>query len=241
MKLVVALAVVVIGVVALVAFAPATLVDSRVSEATGGRLRVAEAEGSVWQGRGVLADARGGVRLPVQWRLAPAPLLQGVADATIVLSGHDAPVRVRVDGDRVDVSKLDARVPASAFADASSVGGEVRIDSGDLVIDNEAALGNVAITWQRARLAFPGLPIVDLGTVSARLSVQGSALSGPITFRGADLAGAGTAGFDGRTVRIDVAVTPSPSAPPGVRTALASIGPPDAQGAVRLSTAHAIR
>ena len=42
-------------VAAFAAFAPATLVDRRVAAATGGKLRVVDAEGTVWTGRGALA------------------------------------------------------------------------------------------------------------------------------------------------------------------------------------------
>ena len=50
---------------ALAALAPATLIDARLERASGGRLRLAEAQGSLWSGAGWIeirnADGRAGV------------------------------------------------------------------------------------------------------------------------------------------------------------------------------------
>jgi len=40
---------------ALVALAPASLIDARLEQASGGRLRLAEAQGSLWAGSGWIA------------------------------------------------------------------------------------------------------------------------------------------------------------------------------------------
>lgn len=88
--------------------APASFVDVALARATQGRVRLAEASGTVWQGRGrvVLADivevstdrpvtaTVPGVVLPgvFGWRLSPWPLLVGVLDARIEHDSMREPV-----------------------------------------------------------------------------------------------------------------------------------------------------
>ena len=52
-------------VIAVAAFAPARLVDLQLAQASDGRLRLADAAGTVWRGDGIVTDARGALRLPV--------------------------------------------------------------------------------------------------------------------------------------------------------------------------------
>lgn len=97
-------------VIVVMAAPPAGWADLAVSRATGGRLRLAQAEGSLWEGRGrlVLADPRAageeetgaaplrGVVLPgtLAWKLSPLPLLVGMLDAELRLDGMRAPLRL---------------------------------------------------------------------------------------------------------------------------------------------------
>lgn len=101
---------VVAGLVAIAAVlltqAPASLLDVAVSRLTQGRVRLAEATGTVWTGSGriVLADvadarerpvgAVAGVVLPGRfgWRLSPWPLLVGVLDARVEHDSMRQPV-----------------------------------------------------------------------------------------------------------------------------------------------------
>ena len=54
-------------VVGIAWFAPASLLDSRLAHATGGMLRLAGTQGTLWHGRGVVTDARGpGLRF-LEW------------------------------------------------------------------------------------------------------------------------------------------------------------------------------
>jgi hypothetical protein len=73
----------VLGVYALglIATAPATLIDVGLRQASEGRLRLAEARGTLWSGRGQVeirdANRRTGSAKEVAWRLRPASLLRG--------------------------------------------------------------------------------------------------------------------------------------------------------------------
>ena len=59
----------------LIVLAPATLIDARLERASDGRLRLAEAQGSLWSGAGWIeirdADGRAGVAKRLAWRVLP--------------------------------------------------------------------------------------------------------------------------------------------------------------------------
>ena len=75
-------------VVAVAALAPARLVDARLAQATDGRLRLADAAGTVWRGEGIVTDARGALRLPVTWQLSPLAVLAGTAVFSVAPQGE---------------------------------------------------------------------------------------------------------------------------------------------------------
>ena len=66
---------------ALIAAAPATLIDARLEQATAGGLRLAEASGTLWSGAGQIevldANRRSGIAKSIAWRIRPAYLLRG--------------------------------------------------------------------------------------------------------------------------------------------------------------------
>ena len=81
MKRWIALAVGVIAYfIALMAMAPATLIDASLERATNGRLRLAQAEGTVWSGSGKIeirdAAGRRGIAKELSWRVLPVSLLR---------------------------------------------------------------------------------------------------------------------------------------------------------------------
>jgi general secretion pathway protein N len=110
-------------------FAPAALVDVALDRATAGRLRMANASGTFWQGRGrmVLVDTLANVNtsnertddgtvvqglvLPgdVQWSISRLPLFIGMLEATLRLDGMAAPLRLngRVDELRGSAGSLN--------------------------------------------------------------------------------------------------------------------------------------
>ena len=97
-------------VVSVVGFAPVGLADWTLAQATAGRIRLANASGTLWQGQGriVLADVTSaggadagpvtlaGVVLPgeLKWHLKPLPLVLGLIDAELLLDGMSKPLRL---------------------------------------------------------------------------------------------------------------------------------------------------
>ncbi len=92
----------------LVLWAPASLADRALERASGGRARLADAEGTIWQGSGrlVLVDvgaeagrrrSLAGVALPgrIGWRVSRLPLLLGQVDAALQVDGMAEPVRLQ--------------------------------------------------------------------------------------------------------------------------------------------------
>jgi len=240
-KLFACIAALVIVVGATLAFAPAALVDARLAAMTGGRLRIAEASGSLWRGRGVLADSQGVARLPLRWQSTPVALAGGGFDATITLASNPAPTRLRLERDRARLSGLDLTLPAASIAQASVAGGDVRIRADAFEFDGQQVRGPVDVEWRRARLLLPPATIVDLGTVTAKLAADAEAMSGPIEARGGQLAIDGTLTVTRSAMSLDLRVTPTAAAPPTIRDGIAALGTADAAGAVRLTLSQPLR
>ena len=111
--------VVVMAFVAILAAAPATLVDRIVQEASGGELRVGQAEGSVWRGRGVVSAIDVGTRTwrtwhPVEWSFDPLAVFQGWIAWRLTVDGKDA-ARLEFGPRRWRVSQLEVDGPARFF------------------------------------------------------------------------------------------------------------------------------
>ena len=76
--------------IAVAATAPATLVDARVSALSGGRLRIADAAGTLWNGSGDLVVLPRGTRRAMAWHVDAWPLLVGELRGTLRTGGNEA-------------------------------------------------------------------------------------------------------------------------------------------------------
>src|SRR5437667_171840 len=70
--------------------APAALLDARTNTLSDGRLRIANATGTLWQGSGELVLMPAGARQAFSWRLDGWPLLRGEIRATIAVAANGA-------------------------------------------------------------------------------------------------------------------------------------------------------
>ena len=227
---------------AIAAFAPAALLDRRIATATGGKVRLVDAAGTVWNGRGALAGEAGTWRAPVAWTVAWTALAQGtLAIAFTPAAGATTP-RGTLDAATTGVALHDVTIelPARALADALPgrapvvLGGTVTVAAGDFAWDGQRGSGALNAHWRGARLVAAGT-VASLGDVDAAFVPQDGSLRGRVTSRGGDVRIDGTVTLAATGGSADVLATPQPGAPDLVARALAALGTPDGSGAVRIA------
>lgn len=227
---------------ALACFAPATLADGRLARLTEGRLRLADAEGTLWHGRGMLTEPRGTWRIPIAWRLAPGALATGRLVIDLVTDEAAAMPRGRFDAGASTLALADfrARIPAQALGafspqlDRAAFGGALSVASPAFAWRGEGSEGTLALRWTDARIASP-VGLVQLGTVELPLAPRGDGVAGPLSAIGGDVRIDGTFVARGTGVTLDATLLPAPGAPAGLVRALAAIGTPGANGAIRVA------
>jgi len=186
-------------VLALIATAPATLVDAGLQRASYDRLRLAEARGTVWSGSGQIEirdkNGRTGVARSVTWRAVPGSLLRGnlVCDVALDQSPRHFPVTVSLS--RIELANADISLPASALGlgvpelAPLELTGEVLVQVSSLSIGRSATRGNATLQWRAAGSALSS--VSPLGDYELRLEGEGPAvrvtlhtLQGPIQLDG---------------------------------------------------------
>ncbi|HVE50697.1 MAG TPA: type II secretion system protein N [Casimicrobiaceae bacterium] len=222
-------------------FAPASLLDQRVARASDGRVRIANASGTLWHGRGVVVAARGQVRLPIEWQLDKVALVRGIVDIALLQDRTtNAPrAHLRVNGERVEVRDIDVTIPAAALGER--VSGKVNIASDAIAIARGRASGALSIEWRHAKFEPNPQQVIDLGDVDVRLKDSGSGMAGPLEARGGPILAHGTVTLTATTVVIDAELVPARSADDHARQALAMLGKLDVRGAVRVSLSRDLR
>jgi general secretion pathway protein N len=173
---------VVVAVATLLATAPATLVDWGLSQATGGRVRLADASGSIWSGQGrvVLVDIateaergnrgtrRGatslaGVVIPgtIRWHISALPLLVGRLQANASHESMATPVTLTGTTARLQGTGGSLQLPNVNLA---------RLGSPWTTVRPTASLG---VTWQPFVLEhgrFIGQATLELRDVASALT-----------------------------------------------------------------------
>ena len=185
--------------IALAAFAPARLFDGLLADASGGRLRLAASEGTVWSGRAI-AELRNGAgqtqwAAPVAWRLLPAALLAGRLNYQLVTRPPATIGSLSLSWSRVEVEGIDVRLPAATLAAlfpalaAWQVGGEVQLVSDRLGFGPAHAAGSATLHWRSAGTALA--PVSPLGDYALQLEARDQAwqarlatVAGPLQLNG---------------------------------------------------------
>jgi general secretion pathway protein N len=237
--LLVAFAVLVLAAAA--AFAPATLLDARLDAATQGQLRLANAEGSTWNGRGRVTDAQRTWSLPVAWKVAPLEFARGGIAVALRDTGQGGDSRGNFawrDGtltaEGVAVSVPSAAVSGTLVADNTlALGGTLVLDASHFSWSGSGGDGAAMVRWNGARIA-SNAGTISLGTVTANCTPRDGRVQCKVENRGGDVRIDGEFTWSSVGVDVNAALTALPSAPPAVARALGTLGTPDASGAVRV-------
>jgi len=238
----------VVAIVAMLALAPATWADRRIAGMSDGKIRINDARGTVWRGRGALGDSRGTWRIPVAWRIAPLALVRGVLDIEFDAPPAGGGPRGRIEAGNgwIDLHNVELRVPAAALralapaALPAEAGGEWLLNSAAFRYGESRPEGVIDLRWERARLASNGSAL-DLGTLTVHLVPQGVELAGTLANLGGDarIDGDVVLAANGATVRANIAA--GPDVPPDITRTIAALGTADANGVVHVQWQIAVR
>jgi type II secretion system (T2SS) protein N len=224
-------------VAAAIAFAPAALVDGPLAAKSAQRLRLADASGFWWNGRGTLATSDGVARVPVAWRTEFLPLARGTLVLQLAGGNDAASGTITLGPGRTSVRALHVSVPAAAATALDprlqplALGGSVTLDAPSLVADSAGRSGSLAGEWRRARIV-AGPRVLELGTVTV-VAAAGERFAGTIRNSGGDVALDGSFAERAGALEATLVLRPSSSAPEDVRALVQSLGAPDGAGGVR--------
>jgi general secretion pathway protein N len=185
---------------ALAAMAPATLLDARLAQVSGGRIRLADAQGTLWSGDGLIevrdAVGRSAYRSLLAWRLSPASVLHARLVYDLAFGRQATRFRLAASPSRVEIGGVDVRLPAGVLGLALpklavlELGGELRLQIGDLVVGSRYLRGGATLQWLDAASGLT--PISPLGRYELRVVGEGSSgrvqlqtLQGPLSLDGA--------------------------------------------------------
>lgn len=173
------------------AIAPATWLDALAASLTQGRLRLAEANGTVWRGSGRLvwvdtgesAQTRmslAGVALPgrVHWQIAPLPLLLGMVEATISFDGMAQPValqgswrEMRLGNGRLDLPRIELAALGSPWNTVRPAGA-MMLSWSNILLGPQRIEGGVIIELRNVASALSA--VRPLGNYRIELQAQGT-------------------------------------------------------------------
>jgi len=170
--------------IALVVTAPATLLDGALTRASNGRLRLAQADGSLWSGTGQLeirdAGGRAGIGKAVAWHVLPGSLLRGHLVCEVILDQSAKMFPVTVSLSRLELANADISLPASVLGfgvpKLSPLGltGDVLIHVARLSLARNAIEGTATLQWLAAGSTLT--TVSPLGDYELRLDGEGTTL-----------------------------------------------------------------
>jgi general secretion pathway protein N len=231
--------------------APAQWAAAAVSNASGGRVELAEASGSIWNGSATLVVAPGADRrddrasLPgtLTWTLRPWGLLHATVDLTLQhTAALAAPLRIQAEADgRVRIGAASIRLPASILAGLGAPwntvrpGGVLTLRTDGLEARAGRIQGALVGEWEYASSALT--PVSPIGHYRLLLTgpypgtqVDLQTVSGPL-----ELTGSGTIDEGGR-LRFDGIARALAATDPATRTQLtwliALLGRTDGESAI---------
>ena len=183
----------------LIATAPASLIDAGLQQVGEGRLRLAEAHGTLWSGTGQIEMRdrmhRSGIAKSITWQVLPAYLLRGQlrCEVGLDLAAKRFPVTISLTG--IEVADADVNLPAAALGLAIpklaplGLGGDLLLHVARLSFRRGAMQGNATLQWRGAGSAYTR--VSPLGDYELRFDGEGAAvraslrtLQGPLQLDG---------------------------------------------------------
>lgn len=192
--------------IALITTAPATLVDAGLQDASDGRLRLAEAQGSLWSGTGQLEtrDARGrtGLAKGMAWRLRLGELLRARLGYEVKLDPELRPFPATLSWSRIEIANADISLPPAVLGyslpklAALELTGDMNLHLSHLSISRGDTRGNATLQWHTAGSVLS--PVAPLGDYELRFAGEGPlvhinlrTLQGPLQLDGQGLLASG--------------------------------------------------
>jgi hypothetical protein len=222
-----------------VRLAPASLADSRLAAMTKGAVRLTDADGTLWNARGILAA--GASRTPIAWRIDAWPLLRSELHLHLVrddgASAATPKGGIAIRRNSVELRDVEATIPAALIAavagtSAALAGGEVEVKTAFLEWAPPANRGDAGLRWLGAWLTTPGsTEPTALGNIMAALSGTEDRFSGPISNAGGDLGIRGSVTIGAQSgVQLSLVLTPRRADDRKLAQALGLIGVPEGDG-----------
>lgn len=183
----------------LVAMAPGTLIDAGLEGASNGRLRLAQAQGTIWAGAGLIeirdVGGRNAIARDVSWRVLPESLWRGrlVCEVALDRAAHRFPVTITFS--QFELANADINFPAAVLALAEPrlkplrLSGDVLLHTTNVSVGHGGMRGDAVLQWRAAGSAFS--PVSPIGSYELRFDGQGntvhallSTLQGPLQLDG---------------------------------------------------------
>lgn len=183
----------------LIAMAPATLLDARLAQASDGRVRLAEARGTLWVGSGRLevrdADGRSAYSSALAWRFRPASFLRTRLVYDVALGRPAVRFRLAASPSRVELAGIDVQFPAGVLGltvpklGVLDLSGDLRLKARDLIVGPGYLQGDATLQWLDAGSSLS--PVSPLGRYELRVDGKGASgqallrtLQGPLSLDG---------------------------------------------------------
>lgn len=184
---------------ALIATAPASLMDVGLRSGSDGRLRLVETQGTLWSGSGVLEirdlSGHNGVAKDLAWHLRKSALWRAQFTYDVKLDLGTAPFPVTLSWSGIELKNADITLPAATLGigiprlAALGLTGDMNLHIANLSLGRSTLLGSATLKWMVAGSTLS--PISPLGDYELRLNGDGLAvqatlhtLKGPLRLDG---------------------------------------------------------
>ena len=229
--------------------APATLVDRQLDSLTGGRMRVADAAGTIWNGSGALILLPYAARVPVQWHIDAIPLLRSRLSGTLARdAAESSPSTFDLGSDDFALRRFAVAFPAEALlrvADApaavTAAGGTVDLRADAFAMRRGLFEGGFIARWQGASLPGPRPEVrIALGDLRLEGVGNGGEMKGALSNVGGDIEITGTLILAATgAARVEARLKPRAGLDversSAITTALSMLGSADGSGGFRVA------